>query len=693
MYRKTFCLLFLLLFTLALQAQDTLSFGGVYDLPGAEVRATYTPVSPLAQRFTIEEVYRLPGTFYDPARLVALLPGVVQTNDQANHLSVRGNTPNANLWRLNGLAIVNPNHTANAGTFYDFPTLSGGGVNAISAQMLGNSGFLAGGLPVEYGYATGGTFDLRLRPGSKTRRKYQAQAGFIGFDLMAEGPIGASGKTSYLVNGRYSFTGLLADAGVDFGGEEIRFADLNAHLHHEWDGGEISAFAILGQSSNVFRGPDSTEQAITEQKELFDIDFGSSVSMYGVNLVAGIGSGVLKSGVAFSSSETTRNQDFSADRRLLDQNLNYSLINANVSFVLPIGAEGQLQTGVEFLSQKADYLNVVFPPTGDEVGILSRGVVTAISPFVAYHWRSGGHDLHIGIRGTKYGKATDEFVFEPRINYGLRFGGGNNLSVAFERVSQTPLSRLLIEGQVVAPFAPVNNQTSVGLSRKIGAMNTKATVFYQYTAEEYARLEGNFIYSANNILEAYPFQVLSATTATRRYGLELEFAGGRKTKGWYYRGSATFLRAETEQSDGEWARDRFSADYIGKLTIGREWNGKDQKDRIRTYGLNLALISHGGERYGEVIAPNQPLSLQRFFTAQRFTGGFLNTTGTYFRPDLRLYKTKTRAKTTTTLALDVQNAAGVQNLANVYYDAFLDRPNERYQLGLIPVLSYRIAWR
>ena len=228
--------LLLTVFTSA-HSQDTISFGGIYDLPGAEVRATYTPVSPLAQRFTVEEVYRLPGTFYDPARLVALLPGVVQTNDQANHLSVRGNTPNANLWRLNGLAIVNPNHTANAGTFYGFPTLSGGGVNAISAQMLGNSGFLAGGLPVEYGYATGGTFDLRLRPGNKTRRKYQAQAGFIGFDLMVEGPIGDSGKTSYLVNGRYSFTGLLADMGVDFGGESIRFWDFNAHLHHEWDGG------------------------------------------------------------------------------------------------------------------------------------------------------------------------------------------------------------------------------------------------------------------------------------------------------------------------------------------------------------------------------------------------------------------------------------------------------------------------
>ena len=44
-------------------------------------------------------------------------------------------------------------------------------------------------------------------------------------------------------------------------------------------------------------------------------------------------------------------------------------------------------------------------------------------------------------------------------------------------------------------------------------------------------------------------------------------------------------------------------------------------------------------------------------------------------------------------ALDIQNVANVENLGNVYYDAFLDRPNERFQLGLIPVLSYRIVWR
>lgn len=691
-------LLTLLLSTLTpLLAQDTLSFGGIYDLPGAEVRATYTPVSPLAQSFTIEEVYRLPGTFYDPARLVALLPGVVQTNDQANHLSVRGNTPNANLWRLNGLAIVNPNHTANAGTFYDFPTLSGGGVNAISAQMLGNSGFLAGGLPVEYGYATGGTFDLRLRPGSKTKRKYQAQAGFIGFDLMAEGPIGSSGKTSYLVNGRYSFTGLLADMGVDFGGEEIRFADLNAHLHHEWDGGEVSLFTIVGASSNVFAGPDSTEQEITRQKELFDIDFESTVQVYGVNAAFQAGGGTVQAAFGTSRVSTDRAQGLPGQRAFLDQSLNYDYLNGNLQYVRTI-EKVELRAGIEFFRQNGTYDNDVERGGGGRLRLFETPTITSYSPFTSYTRTGERSDLALGLRGTLYNGNIDEFVFEPRLNYQLRTGLGR-LTVQADRISQTSFAQLLsLDSPFEENFARVSNNFSLGYQRTFGSITTRLKGYFEYTGKDYASDDGAFLVSANNALELDPFTVATATltTATRRYGLELEAAGGRKTEGWYYRGSLTLLNAETEQRNGNWTKDRYSVDFIAKLTLGREWNGQDKKQRDRVYGLNLALIGHGGERYGMLVPP-RPALIQSpaglYFAPQDLSSGYINQLNTYFRPDLRLYKTKTRKKTTTTLALDVQNATNVRNVANVYYDAFLERPNERFQLGIIPVLSYRIVWR
>lgn len=683
--------LLLTVFTSA-HSQDTISFGGIYDLPGAEVRATYTPVSPLAQRFTVEEVYRLPGTFYDPARLVALLPGVVQTNDQANHLSVRGNTPNANLWRLNGLAIVNPNHTANAGTFYDFPTLSGGGVNAISAQMLGNSGFLSGGLPVEYGYATGGTFDLRLRPGNKTRRKYQAQAGFIGFDLMVEGPIGDSGKTSYLVNGRYSFTGLLADMGVDFGGESIRFWDFNAHLHHEWDGGELSLFSIVGASSNVFAGPDSTEQEITEQKELFDIDFDSEVQIYGATYQRSPrGRNSFSAGVSYSTNASERTQINSVtESEVALYNLSLNQVNAFIKWRKKIRDYGKVLFGLEYLTQALNF----YSSLGNYAGESSLDQA-ALSPFLEYRYNNKKWQISTGLRYSQYNSVhQNNGYFEPRFQVGYHWKSQSIQAVAETR-SQTLLATdatYRFDAFDLKRAAIVNHQLSLAYARKIGRVTVNTTAFYQVTPEDFGDNIGGFIYSRNNIFELLPGFNDPVFTTTRRYGVELEAAGGKKTNGWYYRGSVTLLRAETEQPTGDWSKDRYSADFIGKLTLGREWPGTDKKQRDRTYGLNLSLIAHGGERYGDV-RQRGGLGRNPYFATPDVTGGFINSNGTYFRPDLRLYKTKTRKKTTTTLALDVQNAANVQNLGNVYYDAFLEQPTERYQLGLIPVLSYRIVWR
>lgn len=693
-------LILLLLIGLTTHAQDTLSFGGIYDLPGAEVRATPLPVSRLASQFTVEEVYRLPGTFYDPARLVALLPGVVQTNDQANHLSVRGNTPNANLWRLNGLAIVNPNHTANAGTFYDFPTLNGGGVNAISAQILDNSGFYTYGLPLEYGNATGGTFDLRLRPGSKDRARKQVQAGFIGFDGMAEGPLGESGRTSYLINGRYSFTGLLADMGVDFGGETIRFADLNAHLHHQWDGGELSAFAIAGASSNVFKFTDEEGEGVTEQKELFDIDFASNLLLTGVT---GKHSWfddrvVVEGKIGFSSTNTTRDQNFSASPgSVLDISNEERLFTNMFRLSFQSGEFSRFEVGQEYIRRNFDA----------EVP-LRRGLLgsetSSLALFTGYKINKPNTELMIGVRAVNYtglkpfstrvGDNGNLLRVEPRFFVSQRFGD-QRISFSAEAISRLPTTALAMNHFGHDLNAPVSLQGNLRYSRQLFGATVAASAFYQHTANENAIRRDFFWISVNNFLEFDPDYAITTTIPTRRYGVELEAAGGRRTKGWYYRSSLTLLNAETRQDLGAWTKDRYSLDYIANLTLGREWPGTDKKDRARTYGLNLALIAHGGELYGAIEATpiNENNRFEPYFRTPVLTGGLINSNGSYFRPDLRLYKTKVRAKTTTTLALDIQNVAGIENVANVYYDAFLEQPNERLQLGLIPVLSYRITWR
>ncbi|MBL7809100.1 MAG: carboxypeptidase-like regulatory domain-containing protein, partial [Saprospiraceae bacterium] len=131
---------------------------------------------------TRDQTLRLPAMFFDPGRLATAYPGVAQTDDGTNQMSIRGNSPSAMRWRLEGVDIVNPNHLPNAGTFGDRTSAAGGGVLMFSAQLLDNSSLLTGAMPAGYGDALGGVMDMNLRKGNTRQHEFTAQAGLIGLD-------------------------------------------------------------------------------------------------------------------------------------------------------------------------------------------------------------------------------------------------------------------------------------------------------------------------------------------------------------------------------------------------------------------------------------------------------------------------------------------------------------------------------
>ena len=182
-------------------------------------------ILPSAEILTIEETLRLPATFYDPARLAFSYAGVTTNNDQANHMIIRGNSPNSMSWRLEGVEIVNPNHTSNAGTSSDRPSQNGGGVNMLSAQLLGNSTFMRGAFPSQYGNALSGIMDMNLRKGNNETHEFTGQIGVIGIDLAAEGPLSKNKKQcGYFLHSLYcSFTSL------EFLAQEVQI--IREHLH------------------------------------------------------------------------------------------------------------------------------------------------------------------------------------------------------------------------------------------------------------------------------------------------------------------------------------------------------------------------------------------------------------------------------------------------------------------------------
>ncbi|MFZ1498130.1 MAG: carboxypeptidase-like regulatory domain-containing protein, partial [Saprospiraceae bacterium] len=96
-----------------------------FHLPETEITPSKSSTN-IGIEISKNEILRSPSSLNDPVRLAALYPGVQLTNDQANHISYRGNDPLFVNWSINGLEVASPNHLSNAGVIGDLPSQSGG---------------------------------------------------------------------------------------------------------------------------------------------------------------------------------------------------------------------------------------------------------------------------------------------------------------------------------------------------------------------------------------------------------------------------------------------------------------------------------------------------------------------------------------------------------------------------------------
>ena len=106
-----------------------------------------------SRQFTVEEAGRYAGSRGEPARMAQNYAGVSGSSDSRNDIIIRGNSPLGMLWRFEGLDIPNPNHFAMAGSI-------------LNLNVLSNSDFLTSAFPADYGNATAGVFDLKMRTGN-----------------------------------------------------------------------------------------------------------------------------------------------------------------------------------------------------------------------------------------------------------------------------------------------------------------------------------------------------------------------------------------------------------------------------------------------------------------------------------------------------------------------------------------------
>ena len=86
--------------------------------------------------FSIKMAEKFPAVLEDPGRIATLYAGVSGgTNDEENEVTVRGNNPRGNLWRVEELDLISPNHFTEEGK-------TGGSVSIISGNIIDKSDIL-----------------------------------------------------------------------------------------------------------------------------------------------------------------------------------------------------------------------------------------------------------------------------------------------------------------------------------------------------------------------------------------------------------------------------------------------------------------------------------------------------------------------------------------------------------------------
>ncbi len=642
-----------------------------YDLKEVTVTSFSESLKPFLHRISKDELNNMPGNFDDPVRAAISKPGIVQINDQSNNISFRGKSPILNSWYLEGLEIVNPNHTNNAGTLSDLPILSGGGVNMFSGNALGETEILTGIHSLAIGASTGAAVNMQLHESPKS--EFRAKAGFLGFEL--GGGVGIGQRTMIDLNLRYSFTGLLGDFGVDFGGEQISYFDAVLSIRHEGPKHKLKLFVWSGQSENIFESKDETEAE--RFKDFSDIRYDNSIGGTGLRYDVQLSPGLfLKAGGAYSEVyiQYHRFENF-----ISFENTNLDIINSIFSSFVELTAthSHKLHTtaGINFVDNDIFYAGSFGSPYLDN---------TYMRPYISTSFDiSPMLTLELGAEvnhSTTYKKTIPgwrSFLTYASGDQSYFFGGYKHVAGAYFKSGPTiDLKPLLVDNYELGwKMWNLKNvlQANAFLNRTSGLAIAEEENGSQHLADY---LDG--------------FWGLEGTLSPgqhQAYGIEAEWKY-QNISGLQFFVNQTVYKSLRKIEDQDYQSGRFDGGWATHFGVSKEII-RLKKNKSRIWNFSLRGIFNGGLPEQKI---NIAQSQQALKTIYDQPGIFSSRLPAYKRIDGSLSRTIGNGRIRWRYALDIQNLFGLKNIAFHYYDPYLQGIEVQNQLGIIPVLSIQASW-
>jgi hypothetical protein len=653
--------------------------------------------------------------------------GVQGADDSRNDIVVRGNSPQGVLFRMEGLDIPNPNHFAIPGT-------TGGSVSIINNKILSNSDFFTGAFPAEYGNSTAGVFDLKLRNGNNERKEYSSQIGFLGWDLLAEGPFSKKSKASYLVTYRYSTLVLFNSLHIPIGTTAVPYyQDASFKLNFPiGKKANLSFFGIGGASHiniNISNEKEQTGNIYSDNDR--DQLFKSNMAVVGSTYTHRLGNkSFLKASIAFTTQDVSANHQLvyrHTDGYRIDKNdtirflkldslipnMNYlfknKTIGSHVFINGKIGTRTTLKYGVQSTLYLVDYLDSARNIDSSDKAHYwswykrwnSSGQALLLQPYAQARIKLTNRlVLNAGLHAQMFyindgsQSHTEWSLFEPRV--GLKYTIDNKSTLSFGTGKHTQIQPLyLYYFQLQGNSQPHNlgmgmtksNHYILGYDRQLAKdLRFKTELYYQNLYNIPVNLRKSSFSTANTgsgFSRFFPDTLVNTGTGYN-YGLEFTLEKSF-TKGYYYITTLSLFNAKYAGSDGVVRNSDFNTNIAANVLFAKEF----VLSKKRSLNIGGKFTFAGARRYSPMDTVAS-LRLREYveLDAQKNTQRFGQN---YYRFDLRIaYKINTGKHITHEFALDIVNLTNQQNILK--YSFITEPPYNKIinQLGRLPLFYYKI---
>jgi len=651
-----------------------------------------------SRSISVEETKRYAASFADPARMAQNFMGVSNGGDMFNGIIVRGNSPKNVLWRLEGIEIPNPNHFSGLGT-------TGGAISMLNANVLGTSDFYTGAFPAEMGNALSGVFDMKFRNGNTEKREHTFQLSTLGTELASEGPFKKGGKSSYLLNYRYSTLALL-DNIVSFGGVLPKYQDASIKLN--FPTAKAGTFSLwgLGGYNSAYKDPVKDSSKWTDDDPNFVLKADNMMGVAGVSHTYFTGkNSYLKTVVSASyekEKELVDTLNPAQDYRTVHV-ANESFVNTAYRVSVLYNTKLNNKNTVRFgaIAQQMGYKlsnNYFDEHAGEWKSFLnSDGDAQYYQGYAQWKHRMTENLTFVsGVHGS-YFALNGSYSIEPRVA-ATYTSGKNTYSLATGLHSKPEhLSTYMFQSKKQGQADTYPNKdlgllkayhAVVGYERQLPLnMRFKTEVYYQYLYNIPVEKDSTGGFSIINALDIYSLfntqQLVSEGTGQNcgiDFSIERPFLNN-----YYILATASLYKSTYTDYPGDEYNTMFNRGYQLNVVGGKEFSiGKTGR---KILGLNAKVLYSGGMRESPIDLKGSIQSGETVYVPKQY---FTRQVPAYFRTDLGVYYKINNKRVTHSIQLEVQNVTNRQNFYYSYFDREAATVKTVNQLGILPNLSYRI---